>query len=79
MANINKAKDVLRVSRMMCTSRALVEAGGLWSSRENMPVLKARLWNSSLSLRTVSRKAAFDSVLVATCVCLLVDTLLFLP
>lgn len=50
------------------TSRALVDAGGLCSSRENIPVLKARLWSSSLSLRTVSRKAALDSVLVATCV-----------
>lgn len=48
------------------TSRALVEAGGLCSSRENIPVLKARLWSSSLSLRTVRRKAALDRVLVAT-------------
>lgn len=56
-----------------------MEAGGLWSSNENMPVLKARLWNSNLSLSTVSRKAALERVLVATCVCLVVDTLLFLP
>lgn len=48
------------------TSRALVDAGGLWSSRENMPVLKARLWSSVRSLRTVRKNAAFDRVLVAT-------------
>ncbi|TNN25009.1 hypothetical protein EYF80_064864 [Liparis tanakae] len=43
-----------------------------------MPMQKARLCSSSRSLSTVSRKAALDSVLVATCVCRLVDTLLFL-
>lgn len=60
------------------TSKALVDAGGLWGSKENMPVLKARLWSSSRSLRTVMRKAAFDNVLVATCVWWPVDTLFFL-
>lgn len=68
-----------REERENNTSRALVDAGGLWSSSENMPVLKARLWSSSRSLRTVRRKAAFDSVLVATCVWRVVDTLLFFP
>lgn len=61
------------------TSRALVEAGGLCSSRANIPIRKARLWYSSRSLNTVSKKAALDKVLVAIHVCLLVDTLFFLP
>lgn len=61
------------------TSRAFVEAGGLCSSRANIPIRKARLWYSSRSLNTVSRKAALDKVLVAIQVCLLVDTLFFLP
>lgn len=65
--------------RYFITSRALVEAGGLCSSRANIPIRKARLWYSSLSLKTVSKKAALDKVLVAIHVCLLVDTLFFLP
>lgn len=65
--------------RYFITSRALVEAGGLCSSRANIPIRKARLWYSSRSLNTVSKKAAFDKVLVAIHVCLLVDTLFFLP
>lgn len=56
----------MKVCVFVCTSRALVEAGGLWSSSENMPVLKARLWSSTRSLRTVRKKAALDRVLVAT-------------
>lgn len=59
---------VMVLHDMLQTSRALVDAGGLWSSRENIPVLNARLWSSSRSLRTVRRKAAFESVFVATCV-----------
>lgn len=65
--------------KMFLTSRAFVEAGGLCSSRANIPIRKARLWYSSRSLSTVSRKAALDKVLVAIHVCLLVDTLFFLP
>lgn len=65
--------------RNFITSRALVEAGGLCSSRANIPIWKARLWYSRRSLKTVSKKAALDKVLVANHVCLLVDTLFFLP
>lgn len=75
----NNVAYIYCLSEMFRTSRAFVEAGGLCSSRANIPIWKARLWYSSRSLNTVSKKAALDKVLVAIHVCLLVDTLIFLP